>query len=143
MIVQNLVILFFKYRSELEPEPEPPLFSRLRLRFFKCFQFVKVYDYNFKVGTEYCFESTHVGSGSELAKYLVRFRNRNTGTEEAKVLKKETSVQLLCVVTVVQVSPENIGFSCFMVAFSFTIFSIGVYCMVQTTSFFRYYASAR
>jgi hypothetical protein len=30
-----------------------------------------------------------------------------------------------------------------MVALAFTILSIGLYCMVQTTAFFRFYANSR
>ena len=34
----------------------------------------------------------------------------------------------------------DIGFYCFIVAFVFVLLSLGLYCAVQTTPFFRHYA---
>ena len=39
-----------------------------------------------------------------------------------------------------QVSPENIGFYCFLVAFLFVIFSLVAFMAIQTTAFFRHHA---
>ena len=39
-----------------------------------------------------------------------------------------------------QVSPENLGFYCFLVAFIFVILSLVAYMAVQTTAFFRHHA---
>ena len=39
-----------------------------------------------------------------------------------------------------QVSPEHIGFYCFLVAFLFVIFSLVAFMAIQTTTFFRHHA---
>jgi len=39
-----------------------------------------------------------------------------------------------------QVSPGDIGFYCFIIAFVFVLVCLGAYCAVQTTSFFRHFA---
>jgi len=43
-------------------------------------------------------------------------------------------------VIAIQVKEADIGFYCFIVAFVFVLLSLGLYCAVQTTPFFRYYA---
>ena len=39
-----------------------------------------------------------------------------------------------------QVSPNNVGFYCFLVAFLFVLLSLVMFMMVQTTSYFRHHA---
>ena len=36
-----------------------------------------------------------------------------------------------------QVSPSNVGFYCFLVAFMFVLLSLVLFMMIQTTAFFR------
>merc|ERR1719391_153494 len=43
-------------------------------------------------------------------------------------------------VIAMQVSPEDIGFWCFLIAFIFVVLSLVAYCAVQTTHFFTFYA---
>merc|ERR1712029_98583 len=43
-------------------------------------------------------------------------------------------------VIALQVSPSNVGFYCFLVAFLFVLLSLIMYLIIQTTSFFRHYA---
>lgn len=44
------------------------------------------------------------------------------------------------IVIAMQVSPPDIGFWCFLIAFVFVILSLVAYCAVQTTEFFTFYA---
>jgi len=43
-------------------------------------------------------------------------------------------------VIALQVSPSNVGFYCFLVAFMFVLLSLVLFMMIQTTAFFRHYA---
>lgn len=45
----------------------------------------------------------------------------------------------ICVIAL-EVSPENLGFYCFLVAFIFVILSLVAYCAIQTTNFFMFHA---
>ena len=45
----------------------------------------------------------------------------------------------ICVIAL-EVTPENLGFYCFLVAFIFVILSLVAYCAVQTTNFFMFHA---
>ena len=44
------------------------------------------------------------------------------------------------VVIAMEVSPENLGFWCFLIAFIFVLLSLVAYCWIQTTTFFKFYA---
>jgi len=44
------------------------------------------------------------------------------------------------IVIALDVTPINLGFYCFLVAFIFVVLSLVAYCAIQTTNFFMYYA---
>lgn len=43
-------------------------------------------------------------------------------------------------VIALEVTPENLGFYCFLIAFIFVILSLVAYCAIQTTNFFMFHA---